>query len=115
MIIQVEEQLYLLSANEGPGDWVNHSCTPNTGLSGQIALIAMQPIAPNEEICYDYAMSEGSVYDDFACCCGAPDCRRMITGSDWQQPLLQQRYAGYFSPYLQRRMHARVPQNRRGN
>ncbi len=103
--IQVEENLYLVP-HEMPevGDFINHSCSPNTGLSGQMALVAMRVIPPGEEICYDYAMSDGSTYDEFTCLCGSPACRGRVTGSDWQLLELQQRYAGYFSPYLQRRI-----------
>jgi hypothetical protein len=102
--VQVEENLYLLPSQEGPGDWVNHCCDPNAGMSGQIALVAMRDIAPGEEITYDYAMSDGSPYDEFECNCGAHNCRRCVTGDDWRRPELWERYTGYFSPYLQRRI-----------
>ena len=64
----------------------------------------MRPIGPGEEICFDYAMCDGSCFDEFECDCGAPNCRRTITGNDWQNPELWERYAGYFMPYLQRRI-----------
>lgn len=102
--IQVEEDLYLWSSREGPGDWVNHSCEPNAGLCGQVVLVAMRDIAAGEEITYDYAMSDGSAYDEFDCRCGAQACRGRVSGGDWSNPLLWERYAGYFSPYLQSRI-----------
>src|SRR5690606_33853967 len=86
------------------GDFVNHSCEPNAGLLGQIGLVAMRAIAAEEEICYDYAMSDGSAYDEFDCSCGMRLCRGRISGSDWSIPRRQERYRGYFSPYLQRRI-----------
>lgn len=103
--IQVEENLYMVP-NEMPevGDFVNHSCSPNAGLSGQMAVVSLRVIAKGEEICYDYAMSDGSAYDEFSCSCGAATCRGQVTGNDWALPELQSRYAGYFSPYLQRRI-----------
>jgi len=39
----------------------------------------------------------------FECECGAPNCRKIVTGKDWQRPELQRRYAGYFSAYLARK------------
>ena len=33
-----------------------------------------------------------------------PRCRHHVTGDDWQLPELQTRYAGHFSPYIQRRI-----------
>lgn len=103
--VQVEEDLYQLSPRDPePGDYINHCCAPNAGLSGQVAVVAMRDIAAGEEVCFDYAMSDGSPYDEFTCACGASTCRGRVTGNDWQRPELQARYAGYFSPYLQRRI-----------
>jgi hypothetical protein len=34
------------------------------------------------------------------CKCGVPNCRKILTGKDWQRPDLQKRYAGHFSAYL---------------
>lgn len=105
--LQVEENHYLVSLTDcEPPDFVNHCCEPNSGLSGQIALVAMRDIPAGEEITYDYAMSDGSSYDEFPCGCGAPECRGRVSGDDWKRPDLWQRYAGYFSPYLQRRIAA---------
>ena len=105
--IQVEEGLYL-TPHRPPeaADYVNHSCDPNAGLSGQIALVAMRDIVPGEEICLDYAMCDGSPYDEFDCACGTPSCRGRVTGDDWRNPILWKRYAGHFSPYLRRRIEA---------
>ena len=102
--LQIEEGLYLVTSREGPADWVNHSCNPNAGLCGQVVLVAMRPIIAGEEICFDYAMSDGSPYDEFECSCGAATCRKYVTGNDWLNPELQEKYAGYFSPYIQRRI-----------
>jgi uncharacterized protein len=102
--VQVDDRLYLVPLQTENSDFVNHSCNPNVGLSGQIGLITMRDIAAGEEICYDYAMSDGSDYDEFECHCGEATCRHTITGNDWMLPELQERYNGYFSPYLQRRI-----------
>jgi hypothetical protein len=114
--VQVEEDLYLVPIVEGePGDFINHSCNPNAGLQGQIALVALRDIEVGEEICYDYAMTDGSAYDEFECHCGEPICRHRVTGSDWQLPELQIRYAGHFSPYLQRRIAQQTSQEDKSN
>jgi SET domain-containing protein len=104
--LQVEENLFLVPDKIGDGDYVNHSCDPNAGLSGQIALVAMRDIQSGEEVCFDYAMSDTTPYDEFECECGAPNCRGRVTGNDWRIPALQERYAGYFIPYVQRRIDA---------
>ncbi len=101
--LQIEEDLFLTSIGT-LADYVNHSCDPNTGMAGATMLAAMRDIEPGEEICWDYAMSDGSPYDEFICTCDAAACRKKVTGDDWQIPALWQRYAGCFSPYLQRRI-----------
>jgi uncharacterized protein len=107
MLIQVDKGLYMLSLQQGePSDRFNHSCQPNAGLRGPITLVAMRDIAPGEEVCFDYAMSDGSEYDSFVCACGTSVCRARVTGDDWKRPELWERYDGFFSPYLQRRIDA---------
>lgn len=105
--IQIDTDLFLVS-DETPeaGDMLNHSCEPNCGLLGQTLVVAMRDIAPGEELCFDYAMCDASDYDEFRCRCAEPNCREIVTGSDWRDPALQQRYAGWFSPYLTRRIAA---------
>lgn len=105
--IQVDENLfqtYAAGETADPADYFNHSCDPNAGLRGAISLVAMRDIAAGEEVCFDYAMSDGEPYDEFDCGCETAVCRTKITGNDWQLPDLQARYAAYFSPYLQERI-----------
>jgi len=105
--VQVEEGLYLSSygPDEGP-DFINHSCEPNAGLNGQITIVALTRIHSGEEVTIDYAMCDGSPYDEFECACGSAICRGRVTGDDWRIPTLWERYAGHFSPYLERRIRA---------
>jgi hypothetical protein len=105
--VQVEEELYLASFTAAePPDFINHSCEPNAGLDGQIAIVALERILPGQEVTIDYAMCDGSPYDEFDCACGTPSCRGRVTGDDWKNPVLWKRYAGHFSPYLRRRIEA---------
>jgi len=103
--IQVADDLYLVGPDQpDPNDMVNHSCDPNCGILGSSVLVAIRPIAAGEELCYDYAMSDGSPYDEFECSCGTALCRGHITGDDWSRPELIERYKGWFSAYLQARI-----------
>ena len=105
--VQIEEDLYLASLGpDEPPDFINHSCEPNAGLDGQITIVALRRILPGEEVTIDYAMCDGSPYDEFDCACGSPLCRGRVTGDDWRDPSLWERYAGHFSPYLERRIEA---------
>ena len=98
--IQIDLDAYLVQPYLGPGDRVNHSCAPTCGFAGDRTLITLRPIAPGEELTYDYAMSDICDYDEFECLCGAPTCRKKITGNDWKNPELRARYAGYMSSYI---------------
>jgi SET domain-containing protein len=103
--LQIDNERYLMSIRlDDPPDYVNHSCLPNAGFSQATWLHAMRAIQANEEICFDYAMSDSTAYDEFTCRCGAPCCRGRITGDDWRQTELQLRYWRWFSPYLKRRI-----------
>ena len=51
-------------------------------------------------------------YDEFECVCGARNCRGKVGGLDWQRPELQKRYAGYFSPHVQRKIDAQKAERR---
>jgi len=105
--IQVHDGFYLAPVTmDEPADFINHSCAPNCGISGQIALVAMREIQVGEEISFDYSMSDSSAFDEFECACGAPNCRKWITKDDWRLPDLQRRYYGYFSNYLQTKINS---------
>ena len=112
LCIQVEDRHFLVPRPIGEGDYVNHSCNPNAGLSGQIGLVAMRDIKIGEEVCFDYAMSDTMPYDEFECGCGSSNCRGKISGNDWQKPVLQKRYAGFFAPHVQRKIDAQRAEKR---
>ncbi len=95
-----------------PQSFANHSCNPNAGFKGQIFMVAMRTIRVGEEVTHDYAMAmhsnpQSATFFTMECQCGSPNCRKLITEDDWQQPDLQRRYDGYFQWYLQEKIDAR--------
>lgn len=101
--IQIAEGLHLAALTEEEYEpvmlFINHSCAPNVGFVGNVVLAAMRDVGAGEELTTDYALFD--VPDTaWACSCGAPTCRRSVTGDDWRDPDLQKRYAGWFSRYL---------------
>ena len=97
----------LFSASELPfdaADYVNHSCDPNCGIVGSVLLVTMREVAAGEELCFDYAMTDTDDYDEFTCSCGTPMCRGVVSGSDWTDPELRDRYRGWSSAYIERRI-----------
>lgn len=80
--------------------FLNHSCNPNVGVRGEITFVAMRDIKIGEELTIDYAMTDNEIYK-IKCNCGQKNCRKFITGKDWQNKMMQKKYKGYFSRYLQ--------------
>ncbi|HEV7758444.1 MAG TPA: hypothetical protein VGO78_05630 [Acidimicrobiales bacterium] len=68
-------------------------------------VVAVHDVAAGTELTTDYALFESSD-ETLACGCGTPTCRGTVTGDDWRDPILQQRYAGWFSTYLADRIAA---------
>jgi SET domain-containing protein len=101
--IQIDNDLFIAPVTqeerEGSMLYSNHSCNPNLGMRGEITFVAMRDIRAGEELTHDWAMTDDDDYS-VECKCGAPNCRKILTGKDWQRPDLQKRYAGYFSTYL---------------
>lgn len=107
--VQIGDDLFLAGGlDPDPADFINHSCAPTCGMLGDVTLVALRDLVPGDEITYDYAMSDGSDYDEFECHCGATTCRGKVTGNDWMLPELQLRYRGHFSGYLARRISSLV-------
>ncbi|MGH9856795.1 MAG: SET domain-containing protein [Acidobacteriota bacterium] len=105
--IQLAEKLFIgpLEEEERDGSMIysNHSCDPNIGIQGQIVFVAMRDISSGEELTHDWATTDDEDYK-IECRCGTVACRKIITGKDWQRPELQQKYSGYMSWYLERKI-----------
>jgi hypothetical protein len=103
---QIDEDLLLTTVEDGPGDWINHSCDPNAGMGSATVLVALRTIRRGEQVCYDYAFTDSLPFDEFDCACGTARCRARVSHLDWNLGELQQRYFKYFSPYLKKRIQA---------
>lgn len=105
--IQIGDDLFIAPVTNDERElsmlYTNHSCDPNIGLRGEITFVAMRDISGGEELTHDWAMTDD---DDYfvECNCGASNCRKTLTGKDWQRPELQKKYAGYFSVYLAKKI-----------
>jgi len=107
-LIQVDDDLFFAATNDEEledADFINHSCDPNCGINGSLKIVAMKDIKQGEEITIDYAMCESSNYS-IICKCGSSICRKIITGDDWKKKELQEKYNGYFSDYIKKKIEA---------
>jgi hypothetical protein len=105
--IQIDDDLFIAPMTDEERElsmlYSNHSCSPNLGIRGEITFVAMRDIRAGEELTHDWAMTDEDDYS-LECNCGTANCRKILTGKDWQHPELQARYAGYFSAYLARKI-----------
>jgi hypothetical protein len=61
--------------------YLSHSCDPNCRLDMiRFELVARRDIAADDLLTIDYAATEDVLHVQFACHCGADDCRDWITG-----------------------------------
>lgn len=105
--IQIDDDLFITPTTREERElsmlYLNHSCDPNLGMRGEITFVATRDIHAGDELTHDWAMTDDDDYS-IECNCGTSNCRKILTGKDWQRPDLQKRYAGYFSPYLARKI-----------
>jgi hypothetical protein len=105
--IQIADDLFIapVTAEEREGSMLysNHSCDANLGMCGNIIFVARRGIGAGEELTHDWCTTDDDSYS-VECKCGSANCRKVVTGKDWQKPELQRRYSGYFSWYLQQKM-----------
>ncbi len=79
--VPLSSEVYVLWDNN-PTEWApqNHSCSPNTAYKG-LNLVAIRQISAGEELTMDYSDLLNESAETFDCQCGAPGCRKKITGT----------------------------------
>ena len=78
--IQIDDDLFIAPVSDGECElsmlYSNHSCNANLGLRGKITFVATRDVQAGEELTPYWAFTND---------CGAPDCRKSLTGKDWQR------------------------------
>jgi uncharacterized protein len=109
LTMQWDEDVFSVeSGDDDPAYCINHACDGNVWMTDAVTLVARRQIAAGEQIVADYALWEADEHyvAAWTCACGSPDCRGRVTGCDWRLPDVQERYAGHFSPLINRRIAA---------
>ncbi|KFE66537.1 SET domain-containing protein [Hyalangium minutum] len=113
-VVAISEAEYLAlprsDTREALDVYLNHSCDPTAWLIDEVTIVARRPIQAGEEITTEFATwfdyePEVSYSENWACKCGSPLCRKALSAQDWRRADLQEKYAGHFSPFLERRIH----------
>jgi hypothetical protein len=92
--------------NEDISYYINHSCKPNIGFSGDDKLIALRDIECGEQVVRDYAYTEtqDSHHYGMICECASQDCRGFLDFLQYKDPMYIQEQYPYCSSYIQRKM-----------
>lgn len=84
-----------------PFKYINHSCAPNLGMSGERSFVALRDIKKDEELTFDYSISEHSLWE-MECNCGSASCRKVIRSIEYLPVDLFRSYFPYIPEYFQR-------------
>ena len=76
MPLQIDDDLYIDTLPIGV--FVNHSCSPNSGIKRDRDLVALHPISKGEEIRFDYSTTMQEESFTMECRCGAENCRHVV-------------------------------------
>ncbi len=83
--IQIDDDLFIAPVTDEERElsmlYSNHSCDATLGMRGEITFVAMRDICAGEELTHDWATTDDDDYS-VECKCGAPDCRKVLTGKD---------------------------------
>ena len=84
----LDDGSYVIDAKVGgnAARWINHACEPNCRADeseGRVFIDALRPIAPGEELFYDYGLVIDQRYTaklkrEYECRCGHRKCRRTM-------------------------------------
>lgn len=109
VVMQWDDDLFSIECRGGdPGYFINHSCDPAMWFGDAFTLQARRLVLAGDELTLDYALFEAddSFQAAWICRCGTACCRGSVTGRDWMRTELQSRYAGRFTPLLDKRIAA---------
>ena len=87
----------VIDANVGgnAARWINHACVPNCEAEltddGRVFIKALQPLAPGDELFYDYGLviderHTAKLKKDYECRCGAAGCRKTMLAPKRRPP-----------------------------
>ena len=98
--IAVGKNEWIEPYDSNPWFYINHNCTPNSGIKGRVTLRAMRNIRKNEEITLDYSSNEVEPLWWMKCNCNSKNCRGKIKGAKATNLLIIKKYLPFVSNYV---------------
>ena len=82
--------------------YLNHSCDGNVGFNDDGDFVARRRVPKGDELTYDYGLAESNPRFRMVCGCGSSNCRGVVTGNDWKDPVFREQNLDYMLPRLRR-------------
>jgi uncharacterized protein len=98
--LQIEKYEWIAPLRINPGYYINHSCSPNSGIRNSVKIVAMKNIRRGEEVTFDYSTSESENGWYLTCHCKNKNCRRIIRSYTFLSAELKLKYRDFISEYL---------------
>ena len=98
--IQFERTKWRDGPIDGIARCIAHSCEPNCGIKNLFEIVAMRDIQKDEEITWDYAMTENSDWR-MECKCDTPSCIGTVGAYSLLSKAVRRKYNGYISEWLE--------------
>ncbi len=80
----------------------NHSCAPNLGIRDKREFVALYEIEPNEELTFDYSITEDELLWQLVCACGEKECRKVIRSIQFLPKDVYTQRLPYIPKYFQK-------------
>ena len=87
---------------ENLGHYINHSCTPNSGIKGKQKVVAMKNIKKGEQTTIDYSVTEEDLKWKMNCKCGGKNCRKTIRSVQFLPKRTFKKYLPYIPKFAQK-------------
>jgi len=79
---------------------MNHNCSGNVGYDEQGNFVTLRYVRAGEELTIDYGLQITNPRFKLRCKCGSKECRKMITGNDWKDPVFRQKKLNIMEPEM---------------
>jgi len=107
--IQIDEARHQAGTGE-IDDFLNHCCEPGAALDVErLCFVAVRPLAPGDEVTFNYLTSEWDMAEAFTCRCGADGCVSNVRGFRHLSRAQQDALAPFITPFLRRMRASGLP------
>lgn len=93
--VGINKNTWIDPFENNPLYYMNHSCNPNVGIKGRVVFVALKNIKKDEEITFDYSVSEVDIHWQMDCSCRQKNCRKIIRSIQFLPKKIFKKYLPY--------------------